>query len=203
MSDDPKADAAMAAERRRVDLQRQQLYAFHEQRDTPRPESLGPREKRKPMPSDFHNVKSQGCACIGCGTTPDKERLLKIRKGSTVWSCLRCFLKYSNCGNCNHEQHAKRSGAGDPTTPCMECGCRQYIHGLEAEFDRQLADCVGKVPIMRHCLRGCGREVMMVPDPISKSGARIPLFCSACEREWAEFNQSTTEEHDDGRINLQ
>ncbi len=55
-----KDDAHMAFERRRVDQKLQRLYAVQIVRDTPRPASLGPREKRAPKkPGERKGMKKR------------------------------------------------------------------------------------------------------------------------------------------------
>ena len=148
------------------------------------------------MPSDFSNVTSQGCACAGCGRTPDQAVLKRLRKGARIYACIDCVVTHTHCGNCHHPQHARRSGRGDLTTVCLECGCRRYIHGLEAEYDRQYADCVGKKPTTAYCrgfglrLGKCGRVLLLGID------GKLPGLCSDCERIWTQETMQTLRRRD-------
>lgn len=148
------------------------------------------------MASDFTNVTSQGTACVSCGRTPDQTALKRLRKGARIYSCFECYLKYSGCGNCHHPQHAKRSGGGDLTGVCSDCGCRQYIHGLEAEYDRQLADCVGKKQTVNYC-RGFGQRLGKCGSVLLlKLDGTLPALCSDCDREWTQQTITTLRRRD-------
>lgn len=134
------------------------------------------------MPSDFEPISKT--ECVGCGRDADQVALKRLNTYSRAFGCLACYLKYSNCGNCHHEKHSEDRQIAlrlkDIGGKCW-CGCRDYTHGLEAEFDRQFAVHTGKAPTTRLCLRGCGSLVTVLPN------GRLPLFCQRCDQEWAEL----------------
>lgn len=83
---------------------------------------------------------------------------------------------------------------------------------LEREADRQLEVALDSKPAnQRQCMRGCGRYVMAIPEPMpvrepgrmyhpdwkkqtkANLGYRIPLFCSECSAEWARLGRGSAE----------
>lgn len=141
--------------------------------------------------SDFHNLKDSGRACIGCGRTSDQVMLMRLRSYSRSLCCGWCFLEYATCEGvnplgvkCHHGpiDHYEKVGA----CSIAGCGCARWVHGLESEADRMLADCVGKSPTFRECqgygqnLGKCGRIILAGPDGI------IPRLCGDCEKRWAQ-----------------
>ena len=120
------------------------------------------------------------CACVGCGRTSETVQLKKLSTYSRSFSCFDCFMKHSACGGCHHPMHAKKSGDPDQ---CY-CGCTSYRHGLEQEWDRQLAEVAGKKPDVHYCqgLAGkfCGTVVLRKVD------GSLPRLCSRHEREWTK-----------------
>src|SRR5262245_6021004 len=114
------------------------------------------------MPSDIAAIAKT--ACVGCGRESDKVALKRLQTYSRAFGCLSCYLKYSNCSNCQHEKHASamRNGiSADALSQPIKagacfCGCNDYHHGLAAEFDRQFDVHTGKTPSLQ-CQRGCGR----------------------------------------------
>lgn len=131
--------------------------------------------------SDFHNIKDSGKACVSCGRTGDVVPLKKLRTYAVSLACFECFAKYATCAYvsplgvlCNHEPH--------PKGPCQHCGCQYWQHGLETEYDRQLAACVGKAPTAHQCRgfanRKCENVVLMGMD------GEVPPLCSSCAKEW-------------------
>jgi hypothetical protein len=125
------------------------------------------------MPSDFQNLKQSGSACVGCGRTKDQVVLLKLRTYGRSLACPDCFKQHLACGDCHCGFHFERV--------CQQCGCQEWRHGLETEFDRQQADCVGKVPLIHRCAH-CGDDY--VDLGLDKKLLRL---CSTCDREWAEL----------------
>lgn len=137
------------------------------------------------MPSDFEPIAKT--ECVGCGRGPDHVALKRLNTYSRAFGCLGCYLKYSICANCHHEKHASLHFV-TVLTPYLRdqgrvcfCGCDEYRHGLEAEFDRQFSEHTGKAPTQRACLRGCGAYVTQ------QVHGRLPLFCPRCDKEWAEL----------------
>ena len=133
-------------------------------------------------PSDFEPIART--ECVGCGRGPDQVALKRLNTYSRAFGCLTCYLKYSNCANCGHEKHGSTRhifvherdiNFGHFLGHCA-CGCTDYRHGLEAEFDRQFSEHTGKAPIQRKC-NHCGNWF---------NGTT--LFCDRCEREWRELN---------------
>lgn len=125
------------------------------------------------------------CRCVGCGRESDQVSLKRLGTYSRAFSCLTCYLKYANCGNCGHEKHAstrlvtaswKEMLGPSKVGHCGECGCDDYRHGLDVEFDRQFAAHTGRAPTQRKCLH-CGNWF---------SGKTI--FCDPCDREWSALN---------------
>lgn len=131
------------------------------------------------MPSDFEPIS--GCRCVGCGRESDKVALKRLNTYSRSFSCLTCYLKYSNCANCGHKRHAAIQmvvvpGAHRPPEGRCHCGCADYKHGLEAEFDRQFAEHTGKAPTQRKC------------NHCSNWFYGTTLWCESCERDWRSLN---------------
>lgn len=138
------------------------------------------------MPSDFAPIAQT--ACVSCGrpsiTVSNSGIPLKpLDTYSRAFSCITCFVRYSNCANCHHERH--------PSAPIVVllrprktgkcyCGCDNYQHGLAAEFDRQFAVHTGKTPNLQ-CARGCGRYRTKL------SNGLVPLECSECRKEYREL----------------
>jgi len=75
-----------------------------------------------------------------------------------------------------------------------KCGCQKWVHGLESEMDRQLADCVAVPERMRECngfgqnLGKCGRLIFVTPD------GDLPRLCDTCERRWVQETQEGARE---------
>jgi hypothetical protein len=131
------------------------------------------------MPSDFAPIS--GCVCVGCGRGNDFVGLKRLNTYSRTFSCVACYLKYSKCANCGHERHAYIPMIQQlyPVKPrgihSCHCGCMDYRHGLEAEFDRQFSEHTGKAPTQRQCMK-CGNYF---------SGAG--RLCATCDKEWSEL----------------
>lgn len=131
------------------------------------------------MGSDFHNIKDSGKACIGCGNTSNKVVLTRLKTYARSYACSTCFKKYWNCGapGCNHFPHPNGR-------ICSQCGCKDYIHGLAAEFDRQYAAGVGVSPRLKECngfginLGKCGRIILASAD------GTFERLCSECTHRW-------------------
>lgn len=164
------------------------------------------------MSSDFSNIKDSGRACVGCGRGPrDGVELKRLRTYSRSLACYPCLAKYISCANknplgqvCNHHptDHAyievqdgnvRRLGA------CNQpgCGCADYRHGLEGEFDRQLSDGVGKRQQSRICtgfgenLGKCDHIVFVQAD------GTLMRLCAECEEQWKRLAvQSSKEVHE-------
>lgn len=149
--------------------------------------------------SDLENIKESGSQCIGCGRSSKQVMLMRLRTYSRSLCCGACFIKYATCENvnpigtkCHHEpvQHFNKIG------PCKVsgCGCRRWIHGLEDEFDRQLAAGVGKSPQSQECqgfgqnLGKCGEIILVGADGI------IFRLCKKCERRWVQETQEGAKE---------
>lgn len=132
------------------------------------------------LPSDYESIAQ--CVCTGCGRSSDKVALKRLNTYSRAFGCLTCYERYKNCANCNHEKHKSlRSiiARGDDYGSwgrCLTCGCTEYRHGLEEEFDRQFAEHTGKAPRQRKCLR-CGNHF-----------EGKTMWCARCDREWRELN---------------
>lgn len=151
------------------------------------------------MPSDFRNIAESGQACVGCGRGVKEGLSLKrLRTYARSLACLECIIRYAACGNknpagakCGDSPRDHEIGLGACKRP--GCGCERYMHGLEREFDRQLAESVGKNPTFATCggfgakLGQCGATIFILP------GMHMRL-CSACEREWVSQTRSQAEE---------
>src|SRR6185369_736185 len=135
--------------------------------------------------SDFHNLADSGKACVGCGRgVKDGVALMRIRTYARSYSCFDCWRKHQSCANvsptsgrkCNHERHAPGL--------CAHCDCPVWIHGLEQEFDRQLANCVGIPKGATICngygvnLGKCGRMIF------ADSENQVSRLCVECEDRW-------------------
>ena len=74
------------------------------------------------------------------------------------------------------------------------CGCPRWQHGLESEYDRQLAEAVGKSPTSRECsgfgqnFGKCGRPVFLSAD------AKLSRLCVECESNWVRETQQGQKE---------
>ncbi len=134
------------------------------------------------MPSAFEAIAQTVCAA--CGRDSDHVALKRLNAYSRAFSCLSCYIKYSNCATCQHPQHGQDRPIAlrlrEVGGRCF-CGCTEYIHGVEAEFHRQFDVHTGKVPDLQ-CARGCGRYRQRQPNGFT------PLWCSECEKEYAELN---------------
>lgn len=138
------------------------------------------------MPSDFEPISQT--VCVGCGRGSDQVALKRLSTYSRAFGCLTCYMKFSNCGNCQHVKHgsyrpivipgAERQFPGS----CPSCGCTEYKHGLAAEFDRQFDTHTGKTPLQIKC-NHCGNWF----DRREKASG-IVLFCARCEDEWRSLN---------------
>ena len=142
---------------------------------------------RKPINSDLTPIS--GCVCVNCGSGPEKG-LKRLSTYSRSFACFACFLKHTDCGSCHHPKHAVKSGV---RSPCY-CGCTQYRHGLEQEFDRQFDVHVGK-PLRDAYCRGlggkaCGSMVLV------KSDGSLPLLCARHEKEWKQAVEEGNQERD-------
>lgn len=144
------------------------------------------------MPSDFAPIAQT--ICVGCGrpsitVSESGVALKRLNTYSRAFGCLQCFLKYANCANCGHEKHksspdvlslADAFYSRGRIGKCY-CGCAEYRHGLEAEFDRQFDVHTGKTPSLQ-CARGCGRYRTRQPSGFT------PLWCDECERDYRGLN---------------
>ena len=134
------------------------------------------------MQSDFAPIAKT--VCVACGRGPDKVWLKHLNAYSRAFSCLACYLKYSNCAECNHPKHGEDRPVAlrlrEVGKSCF-CGCREYVHQLEAEFHRQFDVHTGKIPDLQ-CARGCGRYRQRRPDGLT------PLWCDQCEQDYRELN---------------
>ena len=127
------------------------------------------------MPSDFEPIA--GCKCTGCGRESEHVALKRLNTYSRAFSCLTCYVRFSSCANCHHERHSSdRSVAQriqDVGGRCF-CGCTDYVHGLEREFDRQFSEHTGKAAAQLKCLH-CGNYF----SPLDTS-----RLCPTCDQEW-------------------
>jgi hypothetical protein len=107
-------------------------------------------------------------------------KLKRLKTYSPFWACEECVAKFLFIANFDKQK---------------------ALAMLEREADRQVDAHVGKQPMSRQCMRGCGRHVIAVPDPAKgKLGFRIPLFCSACQREWEELGQGSQPYKPEGTV---
>jgi len=149
--------------------------------------------------SDLSNIKDSGRACVGCGRGPDQVMLMRLRTYSRSLACGACFIKYAKCENvnpvgtkCHHDptDHHNKRGA----CKMAGCGCPRWVHGLENEFDRQLAAGIGVSPRMDHCtgfgvnLGKCGRMILAGLD------GTISRLCDTCTRNWIRETQEGMKE---------
>jgi len=141
--------------------------------------------------SDFYNIQGAGSSCIGCGRGSNQVTLMRLRTYSRSLACGACWIKYAACANknpvgivCNHNptEHLNKTG------PCQmdKCGCPTWVHGLESEADRQLADCVGVPEKMRECgsfgqnLGKCGKVILVDAD------GTFSRLCDSCMKRWVQ-----------------
>lgn len=140
------------------------------------------------MPSDFSNLELAGKVCMNCGVSGSKQKLMRLNTYSLSLSCYPCWVKHINCADC------KKSCTKDPHSngPCTMCGCAVYRHGLENEFDRQYAACVGMPAHSGICTgfagRECGRLVFAGHDGV------VPRLCDTCMPEWIKGVKQTMAE---------
>lgn len=130
------------------------------------------------MPSDLESIS--GCVCVGCGRGSDHVAFKRLNTYSRAFGCLDCFLRYSNCATCGHEKHAyvpiiQQLYHVKPRA--CHCGCTEYRHGLEAEFDRQFSAHTGKEPEQRRCLKCANYFNALQPGQ----------YCPTCQREIIEI----------------
>lgn len=131
----------------------------------------------------LENVKDSGSQCVGCGRSSKIVPLRRLRTYARSLACFDCMSKYRSCGNlnlmgqkCNHEPHIGHI--------CPYCGCPEYYHSLESEFDRQYAASVGKRPVSVTCesygvnLGKCGNLIF------ADSSGQFSRLCASCERNW-------------------
>ena len=147
------------------------------------------KDKRKK--SDFTQIKDSGSCCVGCGRSSQIVLLMRLRTYSRSLCCGACFIKYAKCENinpvgtkCHHEptDHLFKTMA----CSVAGCGCPRWVHGLESDFDRQLAEAVGKSPTTSECsgfginVGKCGRPVFLGAD------GSLSRLCAECERSWVQ-----------------
>ena len=149
--------------------------------------------------SDFTQLKDSGRACVGCGRGPEEVMLMRLRTYARSLCCGACFIKYANCENINpigtkcHHDPVDHFGQTGPCT-MAGCGCPRWQHGLESEYDRQLAEAVGKSPTSRECsgfgqnFGKCGRPVFLSAD------AKLSRLCVECESNWVRETQQGQKE---------
>ena len=153
----------------------------------------------RPRKTDLSHIKKSGSQCIGCARDSGQVLLMRLRTYSRSLCCGACFIKYANCENvnpvgtkCHHNpvDHHNKNGACN----MAGCGCPRWIHGLESEFDRQLAAGVGMMPRVQHCnsfganLGKCGRMILAGPD------GTLSRLCHDCERRWVQETQQGMKE---------
>lgn len=130
------------------------------------------------MPSDFDKIALAGKVCCNCGVSSDKRKLLRLNTYSVSLACLDCWYKHRKCADCQ-KSCTKEPHSGHA---CKMCGCPQWRHGLESEFDRQYASCVGMPQRSKMCRgfggRQCNRLIFALPS------GEVPALCDECMPEW-------------------